>query len=1251
MARYLDRDIIAGFVEEVEEYLPKIHQGLEHLRQHPTELDGLEEIHRVTHSIKGAASMVGLTALSHIAFFEEEALEDLASGKLKCTPAVIELLQNTAAQIEAYIGELMDGTLQEAAVLTTVVQWFRRLRNQPESGDEAEIRALLGAAGEQAVSFGTAAPQPGAELSPELLQVFRAEADEQLQQVSVLLREFERDPTKTNLLADVQRIVHTLKGAANMTGLHAASHLSHRMEDMLERIVEGSAAPSPDMIAVLYLTADTLGDLAATGDTGQAGDLLSYYDILLNGESSGPAAAPTTTQEEAEVEEIPADLIETFRQEAEEHLQLIAEAFREIEAQPANMTALQEVRRSMHTLKGAAGMVGLKSLGKLAHRSEDLLDRMHEDNVPATPEIIALLQATADLMDGMSSGRAGQDAQVRLHELYAAYDGMLGSTERAQGRAADEPETGDVAIEDVPRDILETFQEEAGEHLRAIGEALRQLETNPPGAAANQDLLQDVRRSMHTLKGAAGMVGLRTLSKVAHRSEDLLDRMNDDDKPATPEILNLLHASADIIEMLAGGASGSTFRSTLVELYGQYDLLLGEEVAAPRPHFEPLEQEHAFLVPAPVPEQPAEPSEGASQSRSGQFIRVPIERLDELVRLVAELVVSRSTFEQHLENYARERSELELSLARLKRISGRLETVYEVSALQGGFGTLAVRGVVNGKPIAAEKSAPKNIVSGGAHADDFDALEFDRYTDFHLMSRELAESASDISASGGELSRIKGDFDGYLNRLGRLTSEFQDKLMRLRMVPLRTIASRLHRTVRMTASNREKQVDLVLEGEAIELDKTVLEDMVGPLDHLLRNAVDHGIESVENRLAAGKSERGKIVLRASNEGTEVVIRISDDGGGINPEAVRAAAVRTGFIRQHDADALNDEELYDLIFHPGFTTAREVSEVSGRGVGMDVVKSTVLRRKGSIAVETAIGKGTTFTIRLPLTLGITRVLLVKASNEILAIPLSTVTQILRIERGQIEQIGGRPVLRMDSRLIPANTLGDLLKLRHPPDHALKRIPVLILTIGDRKMAVMVDELIEAREVVVKTLGQLLRRVPGISGATLMGDGRVVLIVNPADLVDRIDRRDMPARAPVRVPETKSRLFDVMIVDDSLSVRRVISNLIKNTGWNPIAAKDGVEALEILERSPNKPDVILMDIEMPRMDGYELTATLRGQETYRRIPIVMLTSRSGDKHRNKAFEVGVTDYLVKPYQDETLLSVIRRVVRESRMAQLR
>ena len=901
-------------------------------------------------------------------------------------------------------------------------------------------------------------------------------------------------------------------------------------------------------------------------------------------------------------------VLDGFRAELSSYVPKLQAQLAKLVASPADMACAAESHRLLHSIRGACNMIGLADLSELAQGGEELLDRVLEGGEPVDEECATMLVEVAGMIrENLAAASSAEPAQA--------------SAQRQPPRARPEPVPSGPRMEDLPAELVEGFLQEAEEHLQSIDRHLRELRDDP----GKRPLLQEIRRSVHTLKGAAGMVGFHSIQQLAHRGEDLLDELYEGQTHFTPDLHSLVTSTYDTLcDLVAREKPESEIQPDIAALYASYDVALRPGSASStsdekRPAAAAsIEEQIQALAGAAEPSQANETGQTAEPRDPSRFVRVPIERLDELVRLVTELLVNRSTFEQHHSCYVHEVGELSLTLQRLRRVSNRLETGYGIPAVAHAAAGDSTRGR-NG---------------------EFDALEFDRYTEFHLLTRDLAETGSDIATASTQLTGLIGDFDGSLGRLGRLVTEVQDKLMRLRMVPLAQIASRLHRTVRVTAEKRGKQTDLVIEGGNVELDKAVLEEMSGPLEHLLRNSVDHGIEEPSRRAAAGKPVKGLIRLRASHEGSDVVIRLADDGGGLHPETIRAAAVRQGYVDEAVAESLSSRELHAFLFEPGFSTATEVTDTSGRGVGLDVVRDAVRRLKGSVSVDSDPGEGICFSIRLPMTLAIAKVLMVREATETLAIPLASVTQIARAEANQIEWTSHEPVLRLDGRILPIVWLGESLGIRKHRPAQDERMSVIAIRAGDDEFALVVDKIVEARQVVVKSLGGLLRRVPRMAGATLMGDGSVVLIVNPAELTQSSAAKPSAAVEPRRAPAR--RALDVLIVDDSLSVRRVVANLVSNAGWNALQAKDGVEALEVLRQMPRRPDIVLMDVEMPRMDGFELAATMRGQPAYRDIPIVMLTSRAGQKHRQKAMSVGVGEYLVKPYQDEELLGTIRRCV---------
>jgi chemosensory pili system protein ChpA (sensor histidine kinase/response regulator) len=464
-------------------------------------------------------------------------------------------------------------------------------------------------------------------------------------------------------------------------------------------------------------------------------------------------------------------------------------------------------------------------------------------------------------------------------------------------------------------------------------------------------------------------------------------------------------------------------------------------------------------------------------------------------------------------------------------------------------------------------------------------------------------------------------------------------------VPLSSLASRLDRTVRVTSGKTGKPVRLEMSGMETEFDKTVVEQLAPALEHLLRNSIDHGIEPPQARLAAGKPETGLIRLSASRQGAHVSIQLSDDGAGLDFGRIARRAVELEWLTAEEAESASQETLIRLIFEPGFSTAESVSEISGRGVGMDIVRSTIENLRGRLSVHTAPGAGTSFTFVLPVSMAVDRVVILEAGGEKFALPMTAMTRQMRVYDSALAERKGRAGVEVDGQWLPACLLGEWLGLSSAADRPA-RWAMLFVNNGERELALLADRVIEAREVVIKPLSGLLARLHRFAGATILGDGSVVLILNPSAL-------DLDPALSAPLPALHRRAAQeetVLIVDDSISIRRSVAGLLRAAGWRTFEARDGLEALELLDRRASPPSAILMDIEMPRMDGYELAAALRARPEFESVPLLMLTSRAGEKHRQKALRLGVDRYLVKPCPEDLLVAELRNCIAARRGSRL-
>ena len=822
----------------------------------------------------------------------------------------------------------------------------------------------------------------------------------------------------------------------------------------------------------------------------------------------------------------------------------------------------------------------------------------------------------------------------------------------------------DSADPNYDQDILEVFLEEADELAEELDGAVDLWEND----WSDRGPVEEIKRALHTYKGGARLAGLTNLGELTHEYESFLimtrpDQIDQAFFEKVHAYQDQLHAGIRAVKQFLdsgmAAATGSGLQDSDVtkvpEVADGFQMLAVDpnQDSNSEPEVQPSldaqqpmgsdnepESNVVTLKPAadadgdftlPIREQSKAPAEfampGAAQApapkKAGpqEVVRIGAELLEELVNLAGETSISRSRLEQHVSDFGHSLEEMDTTISRLQEQLRRLDIETEAQVL-----------------FRQEQMAVN---------EEFDPLEMDRYSALQQLSRSLIESSSDLVDLREELTNKLRDTETLLVQQARINTDMQEGLMRSRMVPFSRLVPRLRRIVRQVASELGKSVSFELDNVEGELDRSVLERMVPPFEHMLRNAVDHGIETPDERIDAGKPESGRIVLTLGREGGDVIIRLADDGRGVNLQRVKQKAVERGLMTENAE--LSDHDIVQFILHAGFSTAENVTQISGRGVGMDVVHSEIKQLGGAMTINSEWGKGTEFVIRLPFTLSVNRALMVQIGQDMFAVPLSSIEGIVRVSPFELEHYYDNPEARFEyaNENYHVRYLGGLLNLPTQPvleGHALP-LPVLLVRSAEHTMAIHVDSLLGSREIVVKSLGQQFASVTGLSGATLMGDGSVVVILDPHALVrQEIARASLPDPTQSAIQSTaalpKKDVLTVMVVDDSVTVRKVTSRFLEREGFEVITAKDGVDALRVLQEQI--PDVMLLDIEMPRMDGFEVAHNIRTTSRWKHIPIIMITSRTGDKHREHAISLGVNRYMGKPYQEEVLLESINDLI---------
>ncbi|WP_276665566.1 Hpt domain-containing protein [Thalassolituus oleivorans] len=1244
-----------------------------------------DDLQRALHTLKGSAHMAGLTAFADIASPMERLVKELRAYQAKNCTALIDVLEQGEAVLRSVL------TPEQLATLTSI-DGSKKLQKHLRKLEQTLLKPLQDEQNPQAPN-------------PEAIARFLSGGMDSLLEAEDLLQRWQITADASILSAMIDDLGSVAQGAQEAE-LPMVQALTEGLEEFYINIREQDVPPSEELIDFATNAHEELlgmmDCLAAGQDIPAATETLSRLHEWPLNVITTPSFVPSNnfefdesdaeTESDAVIEALPVDdaidsledeiaavesesaevewlpevtsseeqidreeeeddlILDIFLEEADEISETIESVLQNWQQSPDNLLPVAQLQRELHTMKGGARMAELPEIAALCHELETLYERLNDGVLERDEATFPLLQRAHDtLAEQLQAVRRGDlpdDAAALIAEIhsYLTVPSPEASAEYVPQSMAKDAVHSESA-DDADREILEIFLEEAGELQEALDRALHHWEQEPDSRAG----ADEAQRVLHTLKGGARLSGLKDIGDLAHDFESDIQKALDRNARCDDAFFKHAYQRHDAIvvriEALAALLNGEGVLAhdsgdRLIEVADEIPVAevddasddmvdtptVAGDVETREQSLVPLVESKPSNVLPLRREQPKAPAQAVASPASSQrkapteLVKVSADLLDNLVNLAGETAIGRGRLEQQVSDFSHTLGDMDMTLERLRDQLRRLDQETEAQVL-----------------FRQERQGP--------NYDDFDPLEMDRYSSMQQLSRALMESASDLIDLKDTLTHKTRDAETLLLQQSRVNTELQEGLMKTRMVPFQRLVPRLRRIVRQVSLELNKQVDLRVYNAEGEMDRTILERMISPLEHMVRNAVDHGIEHTEQRLQSGKDAQGSIELDIRRDGGDVVLTMRDDGKGINLEAVRRKAIERGMTTP-DA-RLTEEEVMQFILQPGFSTAEVVTQISGRGVGMDVVSSEIKQMGGSVEIRSNPGVGTEFEVRLPFTVSVNRALMVRVGDDLYAVPLNNIQGIVRASVAELQSLYEQPVSERrfeyagnDYRL---DYLGAMLDVEAQPKVTAQHLPLPLLLIrGSVPFALQVDSLLGSREIVVKSLGPQFASVMGISGGTILGDGSVVIILDlPAMIRTQSSLEYQRAKAldmqeAERRHEQERRLPRVLVVDDSVTVRKVTTRLLERHGMEVFTAKDGVHAMETLQ--DHRPDVMLLDIEMPRMDGFEVASLVRHDARLKDIPIIMITSRTGDKHRERAMSIGVNEYLGKPFQEDRLLECI-------------
>ncbi len=1246
------------FIEEARELLADVTAFLDtHEHDETTAVDN--SVVRAFHTLRGALGLSPLVSVGEVGEIIERGLQNLQHHDTPMDSRHKQALRNSVTLISGYLDDYNRSTTEDVP----------ESQNPEEAHDNRQELEELMSDGHDIYQTESLIEDIDDLLDAEFeLEGLSAKSDDDIRTYTQnLLTQIELLSSRTLDLPKFQSLLASLKSAYELLvecGDQAkddhfidALLMVHQQLIGLFDAMAGSMSLEVDKNILTHLDTITL-------------ERENYYQELGNSLKEQPKSQTSPNNDEfrthlsydsslVRLETIDTDdeLLEIFLEEALELDEKVVAVFGQWREDKNNLDHLKTLQRHLHTIKGGARLAGIVSIGDLTHEAESVYEHFVHQQMPVTDAWVHTMQRVQDVLSLQLEATKNTKQSFFADDTIAELQTYLLAGEVPEGTSisiplletkvkittntpevvpsppvpiptAPEKSQYETLIDDSwqgaapDEDILAVFLEESKELAESSSEDFAVFRNNTSDVAT----LQSLQRKLHTIKGGARMVSANGVADLAHEMETVYEDLGNRRLPATRMATNLLFACHDWISAAVGlleNGYNPPRPTPLIEALSRFikdpDSLSEVPIVSLEKERDFISDYQAFLASSNnvrdishMPPMKGVFGESVDSSSSNEMIRISAPLLERMINLSGEATINRTRIDMNLASITGSIEEMGITVQRLFDQLRRMDIELEEQIL--------------------------SQIDDASLDEGFDPLEMDQYSSLNQLSKSLSESASDLLDIKATMLDKTRDGENLLLQLSRTQTDLQDSLMSSRMVPFSRLIPRLQRIVRQTASELGKNVDLKVINADDQMDRNILDRITSPLEHMLRNAVDHGVEAPNKRSELGKPFMGHITLEVLREGGEMVIILADDGAGVNVDVVRKKAISQGLIRADEQ--LSDNDIMQYIFNAGLSTTSKVTQISGRGVGMDVVRTEIRELGGSVSVESEPNKGSRFIIRVPLTVAVSDVLIVRVADRQYAVPLTQIERVVQMNALDLlnHHQSGDSTIKIDNKNYRLRYLNEILAGHHFNEIISgMSIPVIIIkTQTGQALALQVDEIVGSRiEIVVKPLGRQLSNLSGISAATIMGDGSVMLILDLLALM----RTAQTKREVEEVKPVINRHL-IMVVDDSVTVRKVTSRFLEREGFEVIVAKDGMDALEILQ--DNMPDLMLLDIEMPRMDGFEVATQVRHSPRLRGLPIIMMTSRTGEKHRRHALEIGVDDYMGKPFQEVELLKRINSLL---------